>query len=153
MFYPDYTGQVLKGNNFLLHSDTRNQETSMNSSIAIWAALQMYSSIVQHLIHVQLQSLPLFVFRSVQIDNQLSDAYFPIVLHPYHIPAYRYVAKKSNPKPCVELTIARRQVPECNLDTFKSVFCVFFRLFWHERQRCFANHNCLSCSWLLIKMK
>lgn len=55
----------------------------------------------------------------IQVDNQLSDAYFPTVFHPYHLPSY--VAKKSGPKPFVEFAVARRQVAESNLDTFKYV--------------------------------
>ena len=42
-----------------------------------------------------------------KVDNQLHDGYFTTVLAPTPLPAY--LAKKSDPKPFIELSILRRQ--------------------------------------------
>lgn len=52
-----------------------------------------------------------------QLDNQLTDAYFPTVLSPAPIP--QYILRKTGTKPFIELSMMRRTVPERNIDTFR----------------------------------
>ncbi|XP_030850036.1 vacuolar protein sorting-associated protein 13A [Strongylocentrotus purpuratus] len=55
--------------------------------------------------------------QKIQIDNQLFDAYFPNVLHVNALP--KDVLKKTGPRPFVEVSILRRQMPEYGADTIK----------------------------------
>ncbi|KAK3591108.1 hypothetical protein CHS0354_035920 [Potamilus streckersoni] len=55
----------------------------------------------------------------IQIDNQLSDAYFPTVFYPSPAPAY--IVKKKGHKPFLEFCFMRRTVPENNVDTFRYI--------------------------------
>ncbi|KAL3882618.1 hypothetical protein ACJMK2_028943 [Sinanodonta woodiana] len=55
----------------------------------------------------------------IQIDNQLSDAYFPTVLYPSPVPAY--IVKKKGHKPFLDFCFMRRTVPENNVDTFRYI--------------------------------
>ena len=59
----------------------------------------------------------IFFPMTSQVDNQLSDAYFPQVLYPSPVPSF--VVKKAGPKPFIELMLIRRQVPERHIDTVK----------------------------------
>ena len=52
-----------------------------------------------------------------QIDNQLFDAYFPTVLNVLPIP--KAILKKTGPRPFIEMSLLRRQVPENDMDTVK----------------------------------
>ncbi|XP_076444664.1 LOW QUALITY PROTEIN: intermembrane lipid transfer protein VPS13A-like [Babylonia areolata] len=55
--------------------------------------------------------------QKLQIDNQLTDAYFPTVLTPTPLPSY--VMRKKGPRPFIELGLMRRTVPENNVDTVR----------------------------------
>ncbi|XP_012945076.2 vacuolar protein sorting-associated protein 13A, partial [Aplysia californica] len=55
--------------------------------------------------------------QTLQIDNQLPDAYFPTVLCPTPIPSY--VLRRMGPKPFIEMGLMRRQVPEQGIDTIR----------------------------------
>ncbi|XP_071800647.1 intermembrane lipid transfer protein VPS13A-like isoform X2 [Asterias amurensis] len=55
--------------------------------------------------------------QKVQIDNQLFDAYFPTVLNVLPIP--KHILKKTGPRPFIEMSFLRRQVPENDVDTVK----------------------------------
>uniref|UniRef100_T1J6X9 Large ribosomal subunit protein uL13 n=1 Tax=Strigamia maritima TaxID=126957 RepID=T1J6X9_STRMM len=65
----------------------------------------------QHQIYVHLK------LHRIQIDNQLSDAIFPVVLYPSSIPAFVY--KQTGPKPCIEVKLMQRFVPELKLTITK----------------------------------
>ncbi|CAL1544729.1 unnamed protein product [Lymnaea stagnalis] len=69
-----------------------------------------YRSSKHHLaVNVTLQTL--------QIDNQLPEAYYPTALSQTPIPTY--VLRRMGPKPFVELGVMRRTVPEQNIDTIR----------------------------------
>ncbi|KAH9508945.1 hypothetical protein Btru_048361 [Bulinus truncatus] len=55
--------------------------------------------------------------QTLQIDNQLPDAYFPTALSPTPIPPY--VLRHMGPKPFVEVGMMRRIVQEENIDTIR----------------------------------
>ncbi|XP_055887721.1 intermembrane lipid transfer protein VPS13A-like isoform X3 [Biomphalaria glabrata] len=55
--------------------------------------------------------------QTLQIDNQLPDAYFPTALAPTPIPAY--ILRHMGPKPFIEVGLMRRIVPEENIDTIR----------------------------------
>lgn len=60
-------------------------------------------------LHVKLQK--------IQIDNQLFDAYFPTVMNVNPLPSD--VLKKTGPKPFIEMSLLRKNIPEAGLDTIK----------------------------------
>ncbi|XP_025099873.1 vacuolar protein sorting-associated protein 13A-like isoform X2 [Pomacea canaliculata] len=55
--------------------------------------------------------------QRLQIDNQLTDAYFPSVLYPAPLPSY--VVRKRGLKPFIEFALMRRTVPDSNVDTVR----------------------------------
>lgn len=55
--------------------------------------------------------------QSLQIDNQLSDAYFPTVFARTPLPPY--VLRRMGPKPFIDLGVMRRVVPEQNINTIR----------------------------------
>ncbi|XP_022100693.1 vacuolar protein sorting-associated protein 13A-like [Acanthaster planci] len=55
--------------------------------------------------------------QKVQIDNQLFDAYFTTVLNVLPIP--KDILRKTGPRPFIEMSLLRRQVPENDVDTVK----------------------------------
>ncbi|KAK6170959.1 hypothetical protein SNE40_019236 [Patella caerulea] len=73
----------------------------------VW--LQYRQSEHHQAVHAKVQRL--------QIDNQLSDAYFPTVLYPSPLPPY--IMRKTGPKPFIEVGIMRRSVPEKQVDTIR----------------------------------
>ncbi|XP_071819504.1 intermembrane lipid transfer protein VPS13A-like isoform X2 [Apostichopus japonicus] len=58
-----------------------------------------------------------FKLHKIQIDNQLFDAYFPTVMSINPLPSE--VLKKTGPKPFIEMSLLRKNIPEAGLDTIK----------------------------------
>ncbi|BFZ09736.1 hypothetical protein BsWGS_12775 [Bradybaena similaris] len=55
--------------------------------------------------------------QSLQVDNQLPDAYFPIVMAPAPLPTY--VLRRMGHKPFIDIGLMRRTVKEQNVDTIR----------------------------------
>ena len=81
----------------------------------------------------------------VQIDNQLSDAYYPTVLSPAPLPSY--IIKKRGPKPFIELGLMRRTVPENNVDTIRSAPAIAPNNF------CFVLSSCLVIVFVNLNLR
>ncbi|XP_048240040.1 vacuolar protein sorting-associated protein 13A-like isoform X2 [Haliotis rufescens] len=75
--------------------------------------------------------------QRLQLDNQLTDAYFPTLLCPAPIP--QYILRKTGTKPFIELSLMRRTVPERNIDTFR-----YFKVLIQEFNICVDKGFVLS---------
>jgi vacuolar protein sorting-associated protein 13A/C len=93
--------------NFVIQKHTSQRRMRRQFNHGFW--LELKSSSHQLQLHAKI--------NHIQIDNQLSDSIFPIILAP--IPPPKSVAAITEMKPFVEMSVVQRLIPNTNVKQFK----------------------------------
>lgn len=106
-FYLDTASKVQIDFDSMILRKSNPREIRRKFSPALW--IQMKSSPSQLQLHAKI--------NRIQIDNQLADCIFPVVLAP--VPPPKSVAASIELKPFVECSIVQRIIPHSNVKQFK----------------------------------